>query len=131
MRLRDAGFDVQRHEDAYSAGIPDLSFAGRGVDGWIELKAVASWPVRFATPVRLDRDRVKIARQVGWLEQRAAHGAARCFILAKVAGEWLLFREGLRRLVDGLPSDELCRLASHHWAERPPCAEVLASALTR
>lgn len=53
------GLDVQRHEDKYETGIPDLSYGGHGVNGWIEVK----WEIiKFRT------------KQPLWLSKRAMTG---------------------------------------------------------
>lgn len=68
-------WDVQRHEDKYSVGIPDLSYGINGVNGWIELKACPKWPTKgipYYTPA-----------QANWLTARGKKGG-RCFILVKI-----------------------------------------------
>lgn len=71
---------AQRHEDMLSAGIPDVSYAIDGVDGWIELKAIDRWPARDATPVRVG---IRPA-QVRWLSLRGQHGHGHCYVLLAV-----------------------------------------------
>ncbi len=41
-----ASWDAQRHEDKFTTGIPDVSYALFGTSGWIELKCLDAWPVR-------------------------------------------------------------------------------------
>lgn len=43
-RLMGLRWHVQRHEDKYSTGIADLSYACKGVDGWLEAKVLPKWP---------------------------------------------------------------------------------------
>lgn len=74
-------WDAQRHEDEYSPDVPDVSYALRGRDGWIELKTIAEWPKRGTTAVNLDRLR---PGQVNWLESRGRHGNGRCWLLLAV-----------------------------------------------
>lgn len=38
------GYISQRHEDRYENFIPDLSFSGHGVDGWVEIKSCTECP---------------------------------------------------------------------------------------
>ena len=81
-------WDAQRHEDSISRGIPDVSYAIEGADGWIELKSLDQWPVRPGTPVH-----IRITpEQVAWLETRGDAGGGRCFVLLRVGREHLLVR---------------------------------------
>ena len=76
-------WNAQRHEDLCSSGIPDLSYAISGTDGWIELKSLD-----------LPRDFVKPGLSKGqmiWLTQRGRTGNGNCFILLRVGKEHLLF----------------------------------------
>ena len=70
-----AGAVVQRHEDKYSVGIPDVSVVYGGRSGWIELKAART----SHTPLKL-RD-----AQHNWMASRTNAGCP-SFILAHVAG---------------------------------------------
>jgi len=78
---------AQRHEDKYTAGIPDVSFAVKGTDGWIELKAVP----RAGTTVNVGLS----YEQAIWLRRRGAEGNGCCFVLARVGREHLLFRHSV------------------------------------
>lgn len=93
--LRDqmAGhWHVQRHEDKHSEDIPDVSFAARGVDGFLELKTLAKWPVKPNTPVRIAH---LTGGQVNWMEERGAAGNGHVYLLLAIGGlmneaEWFL-----------------------------------------
>jgi len=74
---------VQRHEDKISVGIPDLSYAINGVDGWIELKAYNKWPT--------DKLPHYTAKQKNWLIERGTAGNGNCFILIKIKKTVMLF----------------------------------------
>ncbi len=82
-------FDFQKHEDKYTEGIPDLSYAGYDVDGWIEVKYQERLPVRPGTPLRLDHPLTTAQRR--WLRRRGREGGGRCFVLLGLgSGEVLL-----------------------------------------
>lgn len=44
VKLMGQWWHFQRHEDRLSTGIADLSYAGNGVDGWVELKVSKNGP---------------------------------------------------------------------------------------
>lgn len=92
MRLMGTTWDAQSHEDAYSEGIPDISFAMFGLNGWIELK-IAHFPVLKDTPINLDH---LTPNQVNWLIKRGNKGKG-CFLLVKVDETFYLFSHALAR----------------------------------
>lgn len=63
---------LERIENKLREGIPDVNFAlthpptGRTVSGWCELKNIAAWPVRPATPLHIPHLKLE---QVEWMEQ--------------------------------------------------------------
>ena len=59
-------FDLQRHEDYLSVGVPDCSFGILGVNGWIELKYSDSFTNEFNTQLRPE--------QKSWLVRRGRAG---------------------------------------------------------
>jgi hypothetical protein len=68
--LEYRGFHVQRHEDKYETGIPDLSYGRDGINGWIEVK----W------------ERLKFEpKQPLWLSKRAMTGG-HVFVLQGLPG---------------------------------------------
>ena len=48
LRLALPGFVVIRHEDRFTAGVPDISVTGHGLTSW--------WEVKFANPRLHSRD---------------------------------------------------------------------------
>lgn len=102
MRLMGTTWDAQSHEDAYSEGIPDISFAMFGLNGWIELK-IAHFPVLKDTPINLDH---LTPNQVNWLIKRGNKGK-RCFLFIKVDKTFYLFSHALARgLREGLTKEQ-------------------------
>lgn len=106
---------AQRHEDRLTPGIPDVSWACEGKDGWLELKALRAWPKRADTPVRVGLT----AEQAAWLEARGRLGGGRCHVLVRVGQEHLLFdwREARRLQLDPLVRADLYKLAGARWGK--------------
>jgi len=100
-------WDVQRHEDKYSVGIPDLSYGANGVNGWIELKAYDEWPtgtISHYTP-----------KQAAWLTNRGMMGG-HCYILVRIGSTILLYDWKVAyRLLHAKGEYELCRCADKMW----------------
>lgn len=86
-RLLAKGVLTTHHEDALNTGIPDLSYSGGGVHGWIELKWLPAWPKRAETPVRIPH---YTKEQKHFLLSRGRAGG-RCWLLLRVGKEHLLF----------------------------------------
>jgi hypothetical protein len=78
----------QRHEDAFSTGIPDYSFCSNAKHMWMEVKFRRELPKRDATPLRFEH---YTPFQQSWLFSRAAAcgGVAICVC---VESHLLLFR---------------------------------------
>lgn len=72
LRIKSLGKVLfQRHEDRFSAGIPDLSGVMRGVQFWCELKSAP------------DSGRLLLRqRQLNWMAERSEHGVP-CMLLAR------------------------------------------------
>lgn len=85
--LRNNGVLTTHHEDILNSGIPDLSYSGGGVHGWIELKWLEAWPKRAMTPVRLPH---YTKEQRHFLLSRGRAGG-RCWLLLRVGREHMLF----------------------------------------
>lgn len=82
------GILTTHHEDALNSGIPDLSYSGNGVHGWIELKWLEAWPKRDDTIVRIPH---YTKEQKHFLLSRGRAGG-RCWLLLRVGTrEHLLF----------------------------------------
>lgn len=104
-------WDVQSHEDQFSVGIPDLSYGARGINGWIELKRVLSWPKRPDTIVKMEHF---TANQVNWLRRRGKK-AGHCYLLIQVAAEYFVFSfHEARRVRAGITRQEFSELCILH-----------------
>jgi hypothetical protein len=91
-RIRDdvfkgKGFHVERVENKASLGTPDVSWAGGGKEGWIELKWVARWPVKGG-PLALDHF---TPQQRLWLTKRCLAGGRADVLLGVGSDDFLLF----------------------------------------
>ena len=101
---------AQRHEDIYSSGIPDVSYAIDGICGWIELKYIKEWPKRPTTIIRVKH---LTKQQRLWLRQRGK----RCdnvFLFLRVNYDWLLFRHTHVNMIGSLNKEDLFSIAEFH-----------------
>lgn len=73
--LQFIDWTVQAHEDRISSYIPDLSFSGKGVDGWIEVKYLNE-PVKS-----LDDIPHWTSGQEGFLVSRGQVGSGHCYLV--------------------------------------------------
>lgn len=77
---------AQRHEDKYSVGIPDVSYAIK-YHGWIELKYLKSEPVLNSSIMRIKHF---TPQQRNWLKT-FGEKAGRCFILLQINHRYIIF----------------------------------------
>lgn len=103
--------DLERHEDKFKLGVPDVSYGMDGVNGWIELKAYKEWPkgtVKFNNFKSWQRR---------WLIRRGRNGG-RCFVMlivgSKREAEYLLFHWSKIRLLGELERDRLLEISCYH-----------------
>jgi len=80
VEASDLKIDIHRVENMVGAGMPDVNFCYKGVEGWVELKHADKPPARDSTPVYhsggLRPD------QIVWIHKRARAGG-RVFVLAR------------------------------------------------
>lgn len=69
------GWDTQAHEDKNYNFIPDLSFSGDGVDGWIEVKWCHENPTSVGSIPHWT------VGQEMWLMKRGERGGGHCFLV--------------------------------------------------
>lgn len=79
---------LQRHEDKLSVGIPDISYAWAGIDGWIELKTLNHEPPQDEV---FDFSYAYFkAHQRNWLTKRARSGNGRVYLACWVNPDTLV-----------------------------------------
>ena len=97
-------WDVQRHEDKYSQGVPDLSFGIQGINGWIELKIMPKYPKNMNRPFMI---RHFTPYQKNWLKKRQKYGG-NCWLLLRIEDDFLLFKgDNVERLGNVWTAHEL------------------------
>ena len=74
--MTDRGWHVQRLEDKFSVGIPDINACKDGDDIWLEAKVFA-WPKRATTKTKI----CVRPYQVSWAHRRIKAGGT-CFLIA-------------------------------------------------
>lgn len=82
------GWDVEIHEDKFQNFIPDMSFANKGIDGWIELKWQDSPPATLGSIDHWTRG------QEDWLTRRGRSGSGHCFLMVGTPNMHALWRYG-------------------------------------
>jgi len=120
-------WDACRHENQFGEGMPDVSFGARGVNGWLELKCLLSWPVRHNTVVHPHKF---TGQQKVWLWRRGEHGG-HTWLLFKVENTWMLFDHNRAQGVGrDLTKTGLWKVCNYWWTGIPPIEEFL-KALTK
>jgi hypothetical protein len=89
-----------RVENPALPGTPDVNYVGHGVEGWIELKQIASWPKDKRDLVRIPHYRPE---QKEWLSTRFAKGG-RCYMLLQAGRRWLLLSGRYARVIGQAPA---------------------------
>lgn len=107
--MRGRGFRVQAHEDMISNFIPDLSFSGAGIDGWIEIKYVGKAPATLGSIPHYTYG------QQEWLTSRGAVGAGHCYLLVGTPVDNFMWPSNALTIVRDLPWAEAVQLA---WREQ-------------
>lgn len=103
-----------RHEDKVTVGIPDVSYAIAGQQGWIELKLHKTWPKQEHTIVRFDNFTTWQRR---WIESRGEVGG-NCWVFVRIENDFLLFSWGNIHFLGSYTKSELIKLADYHWHYR-------------
>lgn len=126
-RLLKKGILTTHHEDMLNSGIPDLSYSGGAVNGWIELKWLEAWPKRDATIVKIDH---YTKEQKHFLLSRGRAGG-RCWLLLRVGDrEHLLFdSEAAQSVGEQTRAGLIAR--SELWEDQRINFEQLTGILTR
>lgn len=83
--LEAIGISSQAHEDSISNFIPDVSFSGHGIDGWVEVKYCKKPPKTLGSIKHWTKG------QEAWLKEFGAKGNGHCYLLVGVPGWHYLF----------------------------------------
>jgi len=123
---------AQRIETGTAPGVPDVWFVIKtcGVTGWLELKAMAAWPKRAGTVVRLPGLKPE---QKAWIA-RAGRLTYRVYLLLQVgagrSAEVLLFDWAAVEALGTLTKPEMLEKVITRWVGRPVNYEDLAQLLS-
>lgn len=101
----------QKHEDKFSSGIPDLSFASpaTGREGWIEFKQLDKQPARNSTKIKLGLTN----HQKNWIAQRGRI-TNRVWVIVQIADAYFLFGWREQIFLNKLTYNEMCDMAQWH-----------------
>lgn len=72
-------------QDVHNKGLPDVDYCVRGVSGKLELKYVASWPVRATTQIKID-----VSKEQRMQLRRWHNAGGQCYVLLGVQRNWYL-----------------------------------------
>lgn len=107
MAEKDLWHTMQRHvkffghfdriENMIGRGMPDVTYACRKVEGFIELKHADAWPVKPDTPLALPH---YTPQQRIWSQQRMQAGG-RVYVLLQVDHEYFLMHSAWARVYLG------------------------------
>jgi hypothetical protein len=115
-----------RVENPCDPGMPDVSWAWAGLEGFVELKDLNGWPKRGG-PVRVRHFR---PAQKIWLRRRTRAGG-RCHVLIRIGNEWLLLPGAWAAAhLGNAPRTELERAAVGIWIRAPRIDDLLARLTT-
>lgn len=116
---------VQRFEDKYHAGIPDLNLCYEGCEIWVEAKYIPSLP---ATADQIIKVGLRI-EQTLWLNNRK-RVKGNCLVLVRVGYDhWFAFNNQFKLLQNGVSVSDFYRHACYRNAKLL-CRALLASAFT-
>lgn len=101
---------LQRHEDAFAKGIPDVSFGYSNATIWIELKFLSKWPIRENTKIKIQH---YTPEQKLWLRLRG-RTAGRCWLFIRIADDFLLFDHIIAQEIGELNKQEMLNKAAFY-----------------
>jgi hypothetical protein len=112
---KSMGWMLQRHEDKFAMGVPDLSFVSTYKTGWIEVKFT-----------RGDQKLKIRPAQIHWMCDRAKNDIFRAYLVCECDDKWLaaqIVEEDRRTMLDGIKPSTFNRLERAHEGTLP---EVLS-----
>jgi len=113
---------VERLENNPSHGIPDVLYA-IGHTGVMELKVVGGWPIRPATPVRINHF---TPQQKGFMKLHHRFGG-KVFLLLRVGREHLLFDAETALQLGEKPKQWMIDNAVRYWEKNIDFLELARS----
>lgn len=116
LKRATLGFHWQRHEDKFTSGIPDCSFASENGEGWVELKTYDSWPRDASEPLKFTDLK---PTQVNWAIARIRAGG-NVWFLVEVKKDWFLIYGTYARQFGKLTKAELLKLSAMHGSGAIP-----------
>ena len=99
-------FHLQRHEDSFSVGIPDVSFGVDNVNGWIELKDDVAFPLEYKTHFQ--------PQQPPWLTSRGRAGG-NCFVLHRLGDIYMLIPYQNIMIIQGTNQETAFKYCDGVW----------------
>lgn len=103
-------FHWQRHEDKFTSGIPDCSYAGPNGEGWVELKTYDNWPREPSEALKFTDLK---PTQVNWAMKRIKAGGTVWF-LVEVGNDWFLIDGKHSRNFGSMPKWQLLARSELH-----------------
>ena len=114
-KLKDGMGDrwvADRIENDVGVGTPDVAYSTGGINGWIELKYIRSYPQRYTTPILIPH---LTSVQCSWLRRHGEAGG-HCFLLIRIQNDFYLFSWRAAKLVkDGLTREGFKTNAVQWW----------------
>lgn len=120
--LKNLGAHCSNHE-GNRMGIPDTSFGAMGVNGWIEFKIAADYPVRDTTKIKFKHPLTP--EQYIFMRKRGRAGGY-CWTLCRVKRDYYLvgWRQ-CKALRDGVTKAQLRMVCTARWTGRIDYKELL------
>ena len=105
---------ISRVENAFYKGMPDVNYLIGGVEGWIELKYLKSYPIREKTIVKV---RHFTREQKIWHYNRIMQNGKTTVIL-QIEKDYFLFANENVRLVGFLTKPDMIAKANKYWKNK-------------
>lgn len=110
LKRATQNFHWQRHEDKFTSGIPDCSYAGPNGEGWVELKTYDAWPRDASEPLKFTDLK---PTQVNWANKRIKAGGTVWFLI-EVKNDWFLIWGKHSRNFGSLTKEQLLSRSELH-----------------
>ena len=105
---------LQRLEDKFAVGVPDLSYAEDGVEGWLEFKHRPAYPTRSSSDMKF-----LSSGQRMWQAQRLATGVVRIWNLIQIDRDYHLVHGSKATILwAGITEKQMWKAAHSSWKGR-------------